>query len=259
MAPGTARPDGMRHDEASLSSRAIHVRFKRLLLLLLAAALFFPAIAIGQVHLKCKVQDPELQGSYSGGCKDGFAEGYGEAAGTAKYQGEFKVGRKHGKGIKTWSSGDRYEGGFQDDRKEGSGDYTWGPGSAWAGEKYSGGFRADRRQGYGVYEWPGGDRYSGPWLDDVIAGPATPAMLVRARARAEQVAAVGVRGARVCRDFPIGIAIRDRVRGTVIAVEVDRIEIAIEFPGKFQHSVGNVLITKATKIWSPISAWFPCH
>lgn len=227
--------------------------------LFLAAAWLFPALAFGQVPVTCKLLDPELQGSYSGGCKDGLAEGHGEAAGTAQYQGEFKAGRKHGQGVKTWSSGDRYEGGFAEDRKEGSGTYAWGPRSAWAGEKYSGGYRNDRRQGYGVYEWPGGDRYAGPWVDDAIAGPATPAMMARARAHAEHAAAVGVRGARVCREFTVGIATRDRVRGTVIAAEADRIEIMIEDPGRFQHSIGNILITKAATIRDLISSWFPCN
>jgi len=95
------------------------------------------------------VIDPELRGSYAGPCVNGLAEGQGVAAGTAEYRGEFKAGRKNGKGAKTWPSGDRYEGEFVEDRKEGVGAYTWGRGP-WQGERYEGSFLNDRRQGFGV-------------------------------------------------------------------------------------------------------------
>src|SRR5258706_10381108 len=48
-----------------------------------------------QAQSKCLVIDPELQTSYSGGCKDGKAEGSGTARGSAVYAGEFHEGRKH--------------------------------------------------------------------------------------------------------------------------------------------------------------------
>src|SRR5260221_6029878 len=114
---------------------------------LLLCALSLPAGA----QSKCLVIDPELQTSYSGGCKDGKAEGSGTARGSAVYVGEFREGRKHGRGVKTWPWGDRYEGGFADDAKHGSGLYTWGERSAFAGDRYEGGFTNDRRNGYGVY------------------------------------------------------------------------------------------------------------
>src|SRR3979490_1336366 len=38
-----------------------------------------------QAQSKCLVLDPELQASYSGGCKDGKAEGSGVANGSAVY------------------------------------------------------------------------------------------------------------------------------------------------------------------------------
>ena len=69
----------------------------------------------GQDAPKCGVLDPELQGSYSGGCVKGLAEGEGEAMGAANYKGGFRAGRKHGMGVKTWPSGDRYSGRWEDD------------------------------------------------------------------------------------------------------------------------------------------------
>lgn len=224
-----------------------------------AAVCLLPASSLGQQQAGCVVLDRELQAKYSGGCRNGLAEGYGEASGVAQYKGEFKAGRKHGKGVKTWSSGDRYEGEFVEDRKEGRGTYTWGRGSEWAGEKYSGDFRNDRRHGFGTYEWPGGERYSGPWENDVITGRATPAMIARSRTYAERVAAVGKRGVRVCRDFTVGLVTRDRVRGTVTAVQGDRIAVSIEDPGKFEHAIGNTLIIKGTTILDVIPAWQPCN
>lgn len=86
-----------------------------------------------KISYGCKVLDPELQGTYAGGCVNGLADGSGEATGTARYQGAFKAGKKHGKGVKTWpDTGDRYEGDFVEDRKQGAGTYVWGSRSAWA-------------------------------------------------------------------------------------------------------------------------------
>jgi hypothetical protein len=237
-------------------STASRITASLLFLSVAVAACLYPATATSQAQ--CRVLDPELQGTYSGGCRDGLAEGVGEATGMAQYKGEFRVGRKHGKGVKTWPSGDRYEGDFVADRKEGTGTYVWGPGSTWAGEKYTGSYRADLRHGRGVYEWPGGDRYDGPWENDRITGPATPRMLARARAHAEHVVAVGRPGVRVCRDLLVGSVTRDRVRGTVAKVDADRIAVRIIDPGRFPHTIGNVALAKGATVWDEIMAWTPC-
>jgi hypothetical protein len=207
---------------------------------------------------KCMVHDPELKGTYSGDCRDDLAEGYGEAIGTARYKGEFKAGRKHGKGVKSWPSGDRYEGDFVEDRKEGSGTYVWGPRSAWAGEKYSGQYLADQRHGEGVYEWPKGERYSGPWKNDMIIGKATPSMLARARAYAEHMAAVGKIGATVCREMMVGIAKRDTIRGIVAEVVGTSVGVQIQDAGKFLHTLNGVEIVRDSVIWDAPTAWVPC-
>lgn len=218
-----------------------------------------PAMSQAQAPAKCVVVDLELQGSYAGGCKDGLAEGYGEATGAAQYKGGFRAGRKHGRGVKIWpSSGDRYEGDFVDDRKEGVGAYTWGTRSVWAGEKYSGNYLDDRRHGFGVYEWPSGDRYAGPWENDVITGQATSKMIARARAFGEVAAAVGKPGARVCRNMTVGIATRDRVRGTVMAVEADKISVRIDDAGRFQHTISDRAIGKGDVIRDAVQYWIPC-
>ena len=226
------------------------------LLACVTAVALFPLGAYAQTS--CRVLDPELAGQYQGGCKDGLAEGYGEAQGTAEYRGGFHAGRKQGKGVKIWPSGDRYEGDFVADRKEGVGRYTWSPRGPSAGESYSGAYLNDRRQGYGVYVWPSGDRYAGQWVDDAIAGMPTPAMIARARAKTETLAAVAKPGVKVCRALLVGIAVRDWIRGEVLAVDADRIEVRIDDPGQQPHVIDNRPLTKGMSFWSAAEHWKPC-
>lgn len=205
----------------------------------------------------CSVLDPELQGRYVGPCVDGLAEGEGSASGFADYRGGFRAGRKHGKGVKTWPNGDRYEGDFVDERKEGFGVYIWGRGM-WAGERYEGSYLNDRRHGQGVYRWPSGDVYRGPWKDDAIAGPATPMMIARAKFEEEARAAVGKPGQKVCREMPVGIGSSDWVRGTVVQVDAERIEVRIDDPGVQLHVIASVEARRGALIWDSPVAWTPC-
>jgi hypothetical protein len=205
----------------------------------------------------CRVVDPELQGSYSGPCVNGLADGYGIASGAAEYRGEFKAGLKHGKGEKRWPSGDRYEGGFLEDRKHGLGTYTWGRGP-WMGERYEGEYLHDLRDGYGVYRWATGDVYAGPWEKDLITGPATPMMAARAKFEEEARAAVAKIGQKVCRQVPVGIAARDWLRGSVAQVSGDRVGVRIEDPGHSLHVIGGAEARRGAVIWDVPQAWTPC-
>ena len=231
------------------------VRVLALLVGLALALLFAPGAG---AQPACRVLDPELAGFYQGGCRDGLAEGYGEAKGTAEYRGDFHAGRKQGRGVKTWPSGDRYEGEFVADRKEGIGTYTWSPNGPAAGQSYSGGYVNDRRNGYGVYQWPSGDRYAGQWVDDAVAGMPTPAMIARARAKTETLAAVAKPGVKVCRALPVGIAVRDWIRGEVMAVDAHRIEVRIDDQGRQPHEIGDRPLVKGMSFWSDASEWTPC-
>ena len=73
----------------------------------------------------CKVLMPSLQGSYSGGCKKGLANGYGTAKGKDSYQGYFHKGLPHGYGIYKWSSGEVYKGMWDNGKREGEGSFTF--------------------------------------------------------------------------------------------------------------------------------------
>ena len=207
----------------------------------------------------CRVLDPELAESYTGGCKDGLAEGFGEARGVARYSGELKAGRPHGKGIKTWPTGDRYEGDFVEGRKEGTGMYTWGRRSPWAGQRYTGGFLYDMRDGYGVYEWPKGERYVGEWKNDRFLGQPTRGTALRARSQAELVAAVGRVGAKVCREIEAGVGVLDILRGTVTKVQGETVSVRIDQPGKADHTIGGIVVKKGMVVTEPLRGWLPCQ
>jgi hypothetical protein len=221
-----------------------------------AALAFSPLGASAQAA--CRVLDPELAAAYHGGCKNGLAEGYGEAKGAAEYRGGFHAGRKHGNGAKAWPSGDRYEGEFVADRKEGIGKYTWSLRGPSAGESYGGAYLNDRRHGHGVYEWPSGDRYAGEWANDAIAGMPTPMMIARARAKTETLAAVARPGVRVCRALPVGIAVRDWIRGEVTAVDGERIAVRVDDPGRQPHAIDGRPLAKGMHIRSAAAEWTPC-
>lgn len=221
------------------------------------ALLLWSCVAGAQIG-PCMVADPDLQVQYSGGCRDGRAEGYGEAHGSARYRGEFKAGRPHGKGVKTWPGDERYEGDFVEGRKEGTGMYVWGRRSRWPGQRYTGGWVNDRRHGYGVYESPNGERYTGPWDNDRFVGPPTQSMIARARAHAERAAAVGRVGARVCREFEVGVGMRDMVRGTVMRVDGERITVRIDDSGTVDHTFDDRILTKGAIVNDALRFWLPC-
>jgi hypothetical protein len=205
---------------------------------------------------ECRVMDPELQGTYEGGCRNGLAEGEGVAAGEAQYRGGFRAGLKDGQGVKTWTWGDRYEGGFAADRRQGRGVYIWGAQSPWAGERYEGEYVADQRDGWGVYYWPNGDRFEGVWKADVRQGPS--AMEGRreaaVRARAEAIVA----GAKVCAWGKVGIAHRvlrvgevEEVSGTQVQVRLIRVEGVAQVVESAGPQPGEVLP-------GSLSDWTPC-
>jgi len=219
-----------------------------------ALLFLFCAAAAAQ---QCRVLDPELQSSYSGPCANGLAEGAGEARGTAVYRGEFRAGKKHGQGVKTWPNGDRYEGAFVEDRREGMGKYSWGRGP-WAGESYEGPYVNDKRHGEGVYRWPSGDAYKGPFKEDNFAGYATPMMAARTKFEAEAKLAVAKEGQKVCREMPIGLAHGEWIRGVVVGVSGEQVGVRVDEPGTHRHVVAGVELQAGDVVWDTPTAWIPC-
>ncbi|MDA1118302.1 MAG: hypothetical protein O2979_09925 [Proteobacteria bacterium] len=222
----------------------------------LAALLF--VVAFSASAQDCKVLDPELQAAYAGPCVNGLAEGVGSARGSAEYRGGFRAGRKHGQGVKSWPNGDRYEGAFAEDHKEGEGRYVWGRGP-WAGERYEGTYLKDQRHGTGTYRWPTGDVYRGPWVEDVIAGFATPMMMAQRKHAEEAKQAVGQDGQKVCREMPVGIALGEWIRGTVVGVSGDQVGVRVDQPGTHRHVVAGVELQVGDIVWDKPTAWTPCY
>jgi len=70
----------------------------------------------------CKVVSEKLEGSYTGECKNGLANGKGEAKGAHRYVGTFKNGMPDGTGTYYYDESQYYEGGFQNGIKEGKGE-----------------------------------------------------------------------------------------------------------------------------------------
>jgi hypothetical protein len=95
----------------------------------------------GAQNPDCKVVKPEISGSYSGGCKNGLAQGKGIAQGTDRYEGQFVKGLPNGKGKYTWADGIYYEGQWKFGIREGKGKMVY-PDSVvtgyWKEDKYVG-------------------------------------------------------------------------------------------------------------------------
>ena len=70
----------------------------------------------------CKVKVKNLVGTYTGGCKLGFADGKGDAKGIEHYAGNFKNGFPNGAGIYHYNDSMYHDGNFQDGLKEGKGE-----------------------------------------------------------------------------------------------------------------------------------------
>ncbi|MDO8262566.1 MAG: hypothetical protein Q7T21_05005 [Gallionella sp.] len=174
------------------------VSLKSMCMPVLAVVLLSGCAMSGGTQQSCRVFDPDLaQGVYSGSCKDGLAEGYGEVSGAGSYRGDFLAGKKHGKGIKVMPNGDRYAGDFSDDYRHGQGVYVWGDKTPWAGDRYQGEYRRDLRHGWGVFQWGSGDRYEGKWRDDLRMGLSVMelrrAQAAEAAAKADKAQGVGNR------------------------------------------------------------------
>ena len=109
----------------------------------------------------------------------------------SRYRGEFRNGKRTGRGTFTWSNGDRYEGEWRNNKRTGRGTYTWPNGNRYEGEwrnnkrigrgtltwsngnRYVGEFRNDERTGQGTFTWPSGHRYRGDFVNGARTGHGT--------------------------------------------------------------------------------------
>lgn len=223
----------------------------------------------GGSQQSCKILDPDLaQGTYRGGCKDGWADGYGEvivyaksgavekSGGISSYRGDFLAGKKDGKGIKEMPNGDRYTGDFRDDYRDGQGIYVWGDKTLWAGDRYEGEYHRDLRNGWGVYQWHSGDRYEGAWESNLRMGPSV--MELRRAQAAEAVARSVKAGAMVCAEEKWDTVNTQRIRGIVESVKGKMVQVRIvEAEGGIVNHQGATLTTGGLLV-DDVAHWQLC-
>ncbi len=117
--------------------------------------------------------------AWSGACGNGMAQGHGRLEWvensilTEHFEGEYRNGKKHGRGVYVWASGNRYDGEWRDDKRNGRGVLVFGKGSRHTGDRYDGEWRDDKQHGRGIYVWASGTRYDGEWRDDKAHGSST--------------------------------------------------------------------------------------
>ena len=89
------------------------------------------------------------------------------AVGSETFLGSFNAaGQRHGKGSCTYSDGSLYEGEWRSGRRNGKGIYR----DAVTKDVYDGKWVADKRCGRGLCTYPAGHRYEGQWADDLRHG-----------------------------------------------------------------------------------------
>ena len=71
-------------------------------------------------------------------------------------------------------------------------------------------------------------------------------------------AAVAKRGARVCREMQVGIAERDWVRGVVVAADGAMVDVRVDEPGRYAHTVNGAQVRKGATVRDRAAAWIPC-
>ncbi len=79
---------------------------------------------------------------------------------TARYDGSWNRGEKHGEGIYFFPNGDRYEGKWKKGKQHGQGTYFFPN-----GDKYEGKWEDGQKHGQGIYSFSDGDSFVGQWKD----------------------------------------------------------------------------------------------
>ncbi len=108
-----------------------------------------------------------------------------------RYKGEFKDGKKQGKGVYIWANGDKFDGEFADDQVSGKGRWEFAAGGVYVGDvlnavmvgkgvlvakngdRYEGMFSAGQPHGKGVYVFANGDKYEGSMVSGKMSGNGT--------------------------------------------------------------------------------------
>jgi hypothetical protein len=79
----------------------------------------------------------------------------------SRYEGEYKLGQKHGQGRYDWADGSYYMGEWQENKINGYGEYFWADGRGYKGDWVN-----NNMHGKGTYIWKDGRKYVGEYLHD---------------------------------------------------------------------------------------------
>lgn len=71
-------------------------------------------------------------------------------------------------------------------------------------------------------------------------------------------AAVARPGAAVCREMRVGIAERDWIGGTVVAVEGTMVDVRVDNAGRFLNTLNGVELKRGVVARDDAAAWIPC-
>jgi len=78
-----------------------------------------------KAQTECTVLLKAISGNYAGDCRNGLAEGSGQATGEDFYKGDFVKGYPEGKGLYIWKNGATYEGEWKKGMRNGTGIYRF--------------------------------------------------------------------------------------------------------------------------------------
>ena len=103
------------------------------------------------------------------GCLPGSLDSYCVSKIDVEYEGDWKDGKRHGKGTATLSDGRKYEGGWKDDNPHGKG-IQFGPDNT---RIYEGDWKDGKYHGKGTATLSNGSKYEGDWKDGKRHGKGT--------------------------------------------------------------------------------------
>ena len=82
-----------------------------------------------------------------------------------KYIGQYKDGKEHGEGTKTFADGNKYVGQWKESKTHGKGTFTWASGAKYVGEMFENDFH-----GQGTKTLANGTVQNGRWEHDEFKG-----------------------------------------------------------------------------------------
>jgi hypothetical protein len=124
---------------------------------------------------------------YNGEFKNDLPEGKGifeDYENNYKYDGDWSMGKKNGRGVLVFSDGTKYEGDFKNDLYDGNGIIKFNNGNVYEGEfvegnikgkgkfvwndgkKYDGDYEDFMKNGFGKFFWKEKKYYEGQWLNN---------------------------------------------------------------------------------------------